>query len=102
MERGRQWTLRDDNAGHHHGTVRLSESPLFLALSWKCSDDEAAKPVGIFRLDLRALLAKGFIRYEPAGVKGDTVRLRVVRRADGAFCIQTNSKGPALVLTGSS
>ena len=30
-----RWTLRDDNNSHHHGVLRLSESPLFLELPWR-------------------------------------------------------------------
>jgi hypothetical protein len=101
VEESRQWTLRND-AGHHHGIVRLSESPLYLALSWKETADAPVQPVGLFRLDLRGLLAEGYIRYESEEMKGENVRLRVVRRDDHAFCLQVNAKGPALVLDQSS
>src|SRR5687768_10211481 len=95
VEPSRQWILRYDNKRHHHGIVRLSESPLYLALSWKATTTASVRPVGLFRLDLRGLLAEGYIRYEPEGMKGENVRLRVVGREDGAFCLQVNAKGPA-------
>src|SRR5688572_8610330 len=90
VQKSRQWTLRDDNGRHYHNIVRLSESPLYLALSWRETAAAAVKPVGVFRLDLRKLLAKGYIRYESEKGKGDAVRLRVVRRDDGTFCVQVN------------
>ncbi|MGH9896809.1 MAG: hypothetical protein ACREA0_33380 [bacterium] len=98
----RQWTLRDDNQGHHHGVVRLSESPLYLALSWKETAADPEQPVGVFRLDLRGLLEAGYIRHDPVGSSGDDVRLRVVRRADGTFWIQAKDAGPALEMHSST
>jgi len=63
----RKWTLRDDNNSHHHGIVRLSESPLYLDLSWRRTAADRPQPVGTFRLDLVALHRSGCIRSESPG-----------------------------------
>ena len=94
----RRWTLRVDNHGHHHGIVDLSESPLYLELRWRASANDSVRPVGLFRLELNELLLGGYIRLEPAGSVGSTVRLRVVRDHDGRFYIQTKNDAPRFPL----
>lgn len=94
----RRWVIRDDNQQHYQGIVRLSESPLYLDLLWKTNARGREQQVGTYRLDLAALLARGYIRYEPDGVPGDTVRLRVVRGERGVVSIQSHSDGPALAI----
>lgn len=94
----RRWVIRDDNQQHHHGIVRLSESPLYVALWWKASARGREQQVGIYRLDLGALLERGYIRQEPEGVSGDIVRLRFVRGERGVVSIQTRADGPALAV----
>jgi len=94
----RRWVIRDDNQQHYQGIVRLSESPLYLELLWKANARGREQQVGNYRLDLAALLARGYIRYEPDGVPGDTVRLRVVRGERGVVSIQYRSDGPALAI----
>ena len=54
----RDWTGNDESARNHHGVVYLNESPLRLRLSWKKSPNDSAKFIGVFRLDLRKLLAE--------------------------------------------
>jgi len=90
----RRWTLRADNNSHHHGIVRLSESPLYLDLSWRATAADRPQPVGTFRLDLIALSKNGCIRSESAG----SVRLRIVRTEDGCFYVQAKSNGPRELL----
>jgi hypothetical protein len=94
----RRWTLREDNDAHYHGIVNLSESPLFIELWHRESAVEDPVPVGTFRLDLKKLLDRGFIRRESGGRAG-SVRLRIVRASDGVFYVQVNSKGPRARLT---
>lgn len=96
--RGRRWTLRDDNKGHYHGVVALSESPLYLCLSWRISAASPIHPVGIFLLDLSALLRDGYIRLEPSRVGKRATRIRIVREKDGRFYIQLNHDGPQMQL----
>ena len=90
----RSWTLRVDNHAHHHGVVRLGESPLYLELSWRATKSAAVKRVGLFRLDLHGLLQSGFIRHERNAVSG--VRLRIVRDERGQFYVQVKEDGPRL------
>lgn len=94
----RRWTLRADNQAHHHGIVRLSESPLFLELHWRPTAVDAVRPVGVFRLDLNGLLRGGYIRYEPVGSHGSDVRVRIVRDDDGSFYVETKQDEPRLLL----
>jgi hypothetical protein len=93
----RQWTLRADNHNNHHGVVSLSESPLYLDLSWKPTTAGVEQRVGLFRLNLPSLLAGGYVRVEGDEADGK-VRLRVFRSADGKFWIQTRGEGPAMQL----
>jgi hypothetical protein len=90
----RDWTLRADNQNHHHGVVRLSESPLTLALSWKRTIADKSQAVGTFRLDLPGLLAGGYLRRE--GGSEDAVRLRIVRTDEGSFWIECRNGAPRL------
>jgi hypothetical protein len=93
----RHWTLRADNHNHHHGVVSLAESPLYLDLSWKPNTDGVEQRVGLFRLDLAALLAGGYVRVEGDEADG-MVRLRVFRSNDGKFWIQTRGDAAAMQL----
>ncbi|MBZ5610499.1 MAG: hypothetical protein LAP38_19735 [Acidobacteriia bacterium] len=94
----RLWTLRRDSRAHCHGVVDLSESPLYLDLSWRPDSHGDTINVGIFRLDLHALLAGGYIRPDPVGSGGTRVRLRVVMTNDGRFYIQTKRNEPSSLL----
>lgn len=94
----RRWTLRDDNNSHHHGVVRLSESPFYLELSWRRTAIDPAQRVGTFRLNLPDLLRGGYIRPDPADSLGTDVRLRIVRSDDGSFYVQANHDGPRVLL----
>ena len=75
--------------------MNISESPLHLALSWKCDTDAPAQSVGTFKLDLGGLLNAGYIRSEDTRDQG-AVRLRIVRTDDGSFWIQSRSDLPRL------
>lgn len=94
----RRWVIRDDNLQQYHGIVRLSESPIYVELLWKPAVRGREQEVGIYRLDLAALFAVGYVRYEPDGVSGDTVRLRFVRGERGVVFIQSHADGPALAV----
>jgi hypothetical protein len=93
----RSWTLRNDNNSHHHGVVNISESPLYLELSWRLTAADLVSRVGLFRLNLPGLLQGGFIRWEPVNSSGPEVRLRIVR-ADGHFFVQVNQNGPRILI----
>src|SRR4051794_35989837 len=83
----RNWTGNDEGggyrtmepAGRHRSipsrrVVRVSESPLDIRLRWKRASGAPVNLIGCFRLDLRELLAKGFVRKEDE----DTIRLQFV------------------------
>ncbi|MHB8136062.1 MAG: hypothetical protein ACYDH1_17780 [Anaerolineaceae bacterium] len=92
----RSWVLNDSANSNFNGVVRLGESPLYLNLSWRWNAKNPVNFVGIFRLDLPGLLAKGYVRPEPKDGYGPEIRLRIVRSKDGHFFIQVNQDGPAL------
>ena len=94
----RRWTLRADNNSHHHGVVSISESPLYLELSWRETAADPVKRVGTFRLNLPGLLQGGTIRWEPKDSSGPEVRLRIVRGDGGKFYTQVNQDGPRISL----
>ena len=94
----RRWTLRDDNSSHHHGLVRLSESPLYVDLSWRRTATDPPQRVGIFRLNLPDLLRGGYIRLDPSDSLGTDARLRIVRADHGKFYVQANQHGPRILL----
>ena len=90
----RDWTGNDESARNHHGRVSLNESPLKLRLSWKRSSKESSHLIGVYELDLNALLAAGYVRVEP-GTENE-IRLRFHHGRDGLIYIQVNSKEPGL------
>lgn len=92
----RKWTLRDDNRQEFHGTVRSSESPLFLRLLWRATARDAVREIGLYRFDLDALLADGYIRREPSQGTRGLLRVRFFRSDDGLIYIQTRADRPAL------
>ena len=92
----REWTIRDDNHQHCHNKVRLAESPLFLHLSWKETAEHVAQLVGLYRLNLRALLEGQFVRAEDTASPTVEVRLRFVRGEDDGIYIQHHTDGPRL------
>jgi hypothetical protein len=96
--RVRTWTLRDDNHQHYHNAVSARESPLWLRLRWRRTASTPVHDVGLFRLDLHALLAEDFIRPEQADGDDDRLRLRFVRANDGRIYIQWRSDTPAVAV----
>jgi hypothetical protein len=97
----RRWVLRDDNQRHHHGVVKLSESPLYVELLWKADARSQEQLVGRYRLNLPGLLAEDYVRYERADADGspsDEVRLRFYRGDRGVVYIQVRADGPALAV----
>lgn len=92
------WTLRRDNHGHHHGVVTWTGERVYLDLSWRPAKDRPSTPVAVFHMDLRGLLAGGFVRYEPEDIMGSRLRVRVVMRDDNTFALQVRSGSPAYPL----
>src|SRR5262245_50222955 len=95
--RSRHWTLRDDNHSHHHGVVNLRETPLDIDLSWRRTAADPKQHVGLFRLNLEALLSAGYVRREPSGSMEDRIRVRIIRD-DGHFYLQASGDGPRIGL----
>lgn len=90
----RNWTGNDENGRHHHGKVRLTESPLKLRLCWRKTSRDPSSLIGIFELDLQGLLRSDYIRSEPGSE--NEVRLRFYHGLDNVIYIQVNMKKPAL------
>jgi len=98
----RHWTLHTyylcAGGSHWHSKVRLSESPLYLELHCRLNRFGSVHHVGLFRLDLNGLLRERYIRPESKGSHDSDVRLRIFRADDGSFYVQTNQRGPRLLL----
>jgi hypothetical protein len=92
----RRWVLRDDNQRHFHGVVHLSESPLFVELLWKADARSREQLVGLYRLNLPALVSQGYARREREDESSDEIRLRFVRGERGVVLIQVRADEPAL------
>jgi hypothetical protein len=88
----REWTANEDDAGEHHGAVRLNENPCVIHLLWYSKRAGKTVDVGTFKLSPRGLLNGKYSREERPG----TVRIRFVRNEDGLVVIQANDAGPAL------
>lgn len=78
----REWTGNDGNRFHHHGIVRLDESPLKIRLYWRSSKDSTKKLIGNFLLDLHGLLKAGLVRLENQDAQ--KIRLRFTH-TNGSF-----------------
>jgi hypothetical protein len=93
----RRFTLRDDNAQHHHGRMRTLDSPVFLQVAWRANARSPVHDLGLWRLDLLGLLRAGYIRSERPGDDSE-VRVRLYRAADGFIYLQSRRDAPALSL----
>ena len=98
--RTRSWTLNESDGAEYKNVVDLSESPLYLELSWRPSAAEPRTRVGLFRLDLAGLLRGGYIRHEPVGAAGSALRVRIIHSADGRFYLQTRADERTAELAG--
>jgi hypothetical protein len=66
-----------------------------LRLSWKRSPNDPVHLIGVFDLDLRKLLADGYVRVEPKTEEKE-IRVRFYHDADGVIYIQTKMGEPKL------
>lgn len=89
------FTLRDDNQRHYHRSVKLSESPFYVALGWRANSESPVHQLGTFRLDLAVLLASGHVRPDRPG-DAFTVRVRFYRADDGGIYLQSRLDTPRL------
>ena len=90
-----RWVLRDDNHQHHHGILSQRDGPVYVELYWKADARDRAQRVGLFELDLHALLAEGYVRSEEDTHSGH-VWLRFHRGERGVVEIQARADGPSL------
>ena len=95
LSQPRRWNGNDRSQRNHNGAVPLSEDPLEIILRWKKSPEHPARPVGCFRLNLRALLEAGYIR---ADNKLGHVRLRFFHDHDGSIYIEVRPGRPRLLI----
>lgn len=94
VPRTRHWVGNDEIYPYYHEAVPRAEDPLYLNLSWRRRGDSPAEPVGLYRISIEALLARGFIRAEGK----DKVRLRICHMEDDLLYIQVKSGEPALAI----
>ncbi len=90
-----RFTLRDDNQQHYHRRVEMSNTPLYIGLNWRARTGSPVHHIGVFRLDLRALLRQRYIREEKKG-HAKEVRVRFYRSDDGFIYLQSRQDSPAL------
>ncbi len=94
VPRTRHWVGNDEVYPYYHEAVPRTEDPLYLNLSWKRSGDAPAEHVGLYRMSMKALLSREFIRAEGT----DKVRLRICHLEDDLLYIQAKSGEPALTI----
>jgi hypothetical protein len=93
----RNWTGNDARAARDYfDRVRLDESPLVLRLSWRRDRHTPSRLVGVFRLDLHALLRDGYV-YVPDNHPKEVV-LRFLHTPSDEIQIVRNQRSPALTI----
>ena len=90
----RRWTGNDRSNRHHHGVVPLREIPFHLRLMWKSGPGAKPRLVGLYHLNLNALLEAGYIRRDGTA----SVRLRFAHQEYGLIYIQTKAGCPRLLV----
>ena len=78
--------------------MRTGDSPVFVSLAWRADAQSQIHDLGVWRLDLPALLEAGYIRPERAGSDAE-VRVRVYRADDGLIYLQSKRDAPGLAIT---
>lgn len=58
----REWTLNERVNGNVFGRVRKNEAPLQMRLYWKLNDIASRQFIGLYELNLSALLNAGYVR----------------------------------------
>ncbi len=91
----RRWIFNDASNRIYSCAVPITECPCNIRLSWKRDADAQVHLVGYFRLDLKELLDKGFIREDS---KSGYVRVNMLRDDRGRILLQVSSSGPEIVL----
>ena len=90
--RPRKWVGNDATKRHHHGSVSLEETQMYLWLLWKRDANATPRTVGLFSLDLAGLLKAKYIRRDKPG----HVRVRFVHADDGGIYLQVRPDAPRL------
>jgi hypothetical protein len=90
--RHRRWNGNDTSERQHHARVPVSETPMFLRLSWRRNRNSPAVHVANLKLDLPGLLAGRYVRKDGEG------HVRFFHDEDGCIWIQTKSGEPRLVV----
>jgi len=68
---------------------------LDLKLAWRNSRGAPPKAIGCYRLNLRALLALGYVRLDKS-TEPDRIRLQFVHENDGGIYIRVRKDTPRL------
>jgi hypothetical protein len=88
----RTWNFRDDNNRQFFGDIPEEQRVITLTLNWKLDANAEAKPIGKYKLDIKALLAEGYVQKSKRGI-----RLRFQRKGNNIE-IAINRSSPALVV----
>jgi hypothetical protein len=92
----RAWVINDVIDQRYHKIVRLSESPLYLQLSWRRDSASPVFQLGCFRFELDLLLQQHYVRKEGPGLRDHEIRLRLQRGADKIIYVQIKRDSPKL------
>jgi hypothetical protein len=94
------WTY-NQHTGYYSQCVPLNPSTLMLNL-WFRTNSKSPRSIGpevkSHLLDLRQLLALGFVRYDAKRSGKSHIRILIVRDENGAYYIQSRDKAPRYLL----
>jgi len=90
----KRWVGNDQSESRHNGVVEMSES-VDLRLLWRTSRIAPPKLIGCYRLNLRALLLRGYVRLDKP-TEPDRVRLQFVHERDNGIYIRVREDSPRL------
>jgi hypothetical protein len=80
----------------HHGIVKIDENPFTLHLSWMTSSEGCNYFIGTYRLNLRALLDEGYVRWKDESQR--TVLLRFEHDRHGFIRIATKQDANGITI----
>lgn len=68
-ETEREWTIRDDNKQHHHGSIPADQNVITMTLNWKENAEGTAQLVGKYCFNLHLLLDSCYVRTDIKGIR---------------------------------
>ena len=94
----REWNGNDERGARtHHGFVPDKDDPKDIALYWRSDEKAPRRFVGIYRLNLTALLNDGYIRNDTYDGKNG-FRVKFVHADNDCIYLQKDSNSPRLIV----